>query len=70
MYCPNCDAVGIRGNYCGMCGTKTFFGTFPCPACHAPNHLNSNFCEHCGKPVQEAKKEFVAKILKGGGDTK
>ena len=62
MYCVICNTVGNDGNYCKDCGGKTVFSRFPCPYCKAPNYPSAKFCEHCGKPVQEAGREWRTEV--------
>ena len=64
MYCPECECTGRNGDFCGDCGARTVFSKFSCPHCKASNWVSSMFCEHCGKPIQEAAKMFVDEQVK------
>ena len=72
LYCPKCNTSGHQGNFCKDCGTKNIFSKFPCPHCEAPNWVDAVFCEHCGRPVHETAKAFmateIAKRHRKGGD--
>jgi len=67
LYCPKCGLGSKRGSFCSECGTQTVFGKFPCPYCKAPNGIDNKFCEHCGKPIQEASNEFIRQVRKETG---
>lgn len=50
--------------YCGICGKGTIPLFLKCPHCQKEVSIRMNFCEECGKPVQEEVKAFVEKERK------
>ena len=67
--CSKCTVHGY-GKFCKMCGGVMIPNDFQCPFCKEEINTDSKFCEFCGRPVQEAAKAFIAKMIKKGGDKK